>query len=219
MHQPLEPHWKAVKHILRYLCGTNDYNLLVMFHSPLNIVAFSDADWASNLDDRKSTIGYCLFLGSNLVTWSVKKQTTIPWSSTEAEYWCLASTTAKITWLQSLLQELQVSFQQPPVIWCDNLNSIALANNPIFHALTKHIELDIHFVCEKFLQQKLSIHHVPSLDHVVDILTKPLSVTRFQHLWDKLHVIPLSRLQGHALYPQKTMLDKSHANISRGNLC
>jgi hypothetical protein len=92
MHLPTETHWLAVKRILRYLAGT--LHLGVQFHkdSDLQIHAYSDVDWAGNVDDRRSTSGYCVFLSSNLVSWCAKKQPTVSRSSTEAEYHILALT-------------------------------------------------------------------------------------------------------------------------------
>ena len=200
MHNPLEAHWKTVKRIMRYLAGTLDYGLhlrksaLQDFNQDLNVVGFCDADWASDLDDRRSTSGYCVYLGSNLVSWSSKKQHTVSRSSTEAEFRALASLVAEITWLQSLLGELQVLQGKNPVIWCDNVSTMMLAANPVLHARTKHIELDLYFVREKVLQKKVEIRHVPSQDQTADVFTKAISSSRFVDMRIKLRVEQLSTL-------------------------
>ncbi|RVW44415.1 Retrovirus-related Pol polyprotein from transposon RE1 [Vitis vinifera] len=141
MQAPLTAHWKAVKRILRYLAGTLHHGLHLQHssNSYLNITGFCDADWASDVDDRHSTSGYCLFLGPNLVSWHSRKQHTVSKSSTEAEYRSVATLVAEISWLQSLLKELNISSSTTPVIWCDNLSTVYLSANPILHARTKHI--------------------------------------------------------------------------------
>jgi hypothetical protein len=108
LQRPTIPHWTAMKHILRYLKHTLFHGLRLRRHSPAQLHAYSDVDWAGCPDDRRSTGGYCIFLGNNLVSWSSHKQATVSRSSTEAEYHSLANTTAEIQWLQSLLKELSV---------------------------------------------------------------------------------------------------------------
>ncbi|XP_062119585.1 uncharacterized mitochondrial protein AtMg00810-like [Humulus lupulus] len=96
MQNPLQSHFKVVKKILRYLKGTLDYGLHLSRSSQLSLTAFCDADWASDPDDRRSTTGFCIFLGANLVSWASKKQRTVSRSSTESEYRSLANTTAEL---------------------------------------------------------------------------------------------------------------------------
>lgn len=115
-------------------------------------------------------------------------------SSTKAEYRSLANLVAEITWVQSLLQELGVPETKVPIVWCDNLSAVMLAANPVLHARTKHIELDLYFVREKVVQRKIEVRHVPSLDQTADILTKAISSTRFVPIRTKLNVESLSTL-------------------------
>ncbi|XP_016206366.1 uncharacterized protein LOC107646714 [Arachis ipaensis] len=86
LHNPLESHWKAVKRILRYLVGTTEYGLRFSKFTNFRIYGFCDSDWASDVDDRKSTNGYGIYLGSNLVSWASRKQTAVSKSSTEAKF-------------------------------------------------------------------------------------------------------------------------------------
>lgn len=196
MHSPKYSHFVAVKRILRYIKGSINQGL-VFSPGPLHLTAYSDADWAGSPLDRRSTTGFCVFLGPNLVSWCAKKQHTAARSSTKAEYRSLAHTAADITWLQQLLVELHVSSSQIPVIWCDNLSAIALASNPIFHARTKHVEIDYHFIREKVLAKQIVVQHVGTSDQIADVFTKSLSVARFDFLKAKLMVVttPMS-LQG-----------------------
>ncbi|CAL2228782.1 unnamed protein product [Prunus armeniaca] len=185
MHQPTDIHWKAVKHILRYVLGTF-HDGLVFRPGDSSMIAFSDADYAGNPDDCHSTGGYCIFFGSNLVSWSSKKQPTISRSSTESEYRQLALTAMELSWIQQLLQELHVSLPSPPLLWCDNTSSIALASNPIFHARTKHIAVNYHYVRELVLAGSLHVRYVSTHSQLANIFTKGLPLPRFAFLKSKL---------------------------------
>jgi histone deacetylase 1/2 len=189
MHRPLAVHWVAVKRILRYLAGTIDHGMLIKKSEfPLDLVGFCDADWASDPDDRRSTSGYCIFYGGNLILWKSKKQTTVSRSSTEAEFRSLAELVAEIIWVQSLLFELCVSLKRAPVLWCDNISALMVAANPVLHSRTKHFELDLYFVREKALNKAIDLRHVPSADQLADCLSKAISKTRFIQHRSKLTV-------------------------------
>ncbi|GMP73260.1 hypothetical protein CsSME_00031061 [Camellia sinensis var. sinensis] len=107
-----------------------------------------DSNWARDVSNRQSTSGFCIFLHSNLVSWSAKKQNTVSCSSTEAKYRSLAHTAVELCWLQQFLTDLFVP-SSVPVLWCDNQSTIALASNPVLHSRSKHIEIDCNFVREK----------------------------------------------------------------------
>uniref|UniRef100_A0A803PW81 Uncharacterized protein n=1 Tax=Cannabis sativa TaxID=3483 RepID=A0A803PW81_CANSA len=151
MQRPLLTRWQAVKRILRYTSGTSDFGLHLTKPLSYELTAYCDADWASDPDDRKSTLGFTIFFRSNLVAWKSKKQQIISRSSTEAEYRSVANVTAKLTWLHYLFSELHIRMSLPPIIWCDNLSTIMLIQNHVLHAKTKHIELDLYFFREKIL--------------------------------------------------------------------
>jgi hypothetical protein len=110
---------------------------------------YSDSDWAGNPDDRISTTGYAFGIGSGVVSWSSKKQPTVSLSSTEPEYKDLWATTCEVVWLTKLLQDVGEEQKEPTMIKCDNQSSIKPENNLIFHATTKHVDAQFHFVREK----------------------------------------------------------------------
>ncbi|WVZ64535.1 hypothetical protein U9M48_014036 [Paspalum notatum var. saurae] len=168
LHAPTTSHWTAVKRILRYVKGTISYGLKLQKSPSMLVSAFSDADWAGSLDDRRSTSGFFVFLGTNLVSWSARKQATVSRSSTEAEYKAMANATAEVIWIQTLLKELDLPSPRAARLWCDNLGATYLSSNLVFHARTKHIELDYHFVRERVVEKLLDIDIISTRDQLAD---------------------------------------------------
>jgi histone deacetylase 1/2 len=189
LSQPTDVHWEVVKRILRYVKGTVDTGLSIRKSASTLISVFTDADWAGCPDDRRSTGGFVVFFGPNLISWSARKQPTVSRSSTEAEYKALANGTAEAIWLQPLLKELNVRQPRPPVLWCDNLGASYLTANPVFHARTKHIEIDFHFVRKKVALGALEVRFVSSADQVADAFTTPATKQMLQKLRTNLNLI------------------------------
>ncbi|KAI3518778.1 hypothetical protein L1887_07591 [Cichorium endivia] len=183
MHAPREPHFNFLKRILRYLKGTSSHGLHISPSKSTNLIAYSDTDWGGCPDSRLSTSGYCVFLGDNLVSWSSKQQPTLSGSSVEAKYKGVANAMTETTWLRNLLLELHIPLCQATIIYCDNISAVYLAKNMVQHQRTKHVEIDIHFVCEKVRLGSLRVLHVPADYQYVDIFTNGLPhqlFTRFR---------------------------------------
>ncbi|KAK4397606.1 Retrovirus-related Pol polyprotein from transposon RE2 [Sesamum angolense] len=191
MDKPRSVHWEAALRILKYIKASPGKGLLFKRHGHVKIEAFSDADYAGAKDDRKSTSGYCTYVGGNLVTWRSKKQTTVARSSAEAEYRAMAHTTSEILWLKNLLKELGFMYDDPVPMHCDNQAAIHIASNPIFHERTKHIEVDCHFVREAVMSQKICTPFTPSSEQRADIFTKALGGKPFDVLCNKLGMIDI----------------------------
>ncbi|GLT59368.1 hypothetical protein SLA2020_321890 [Shorea laevis] len=188
MHSPTDAHWQAVKRVLRYLNGTKFHDLLIRPQTSLSLHGFFDADWAGEKNNLISTIGYVMYLGSNLVSWKATKQCAVAQSSTKVEYKALVAASSKVVWICNLLHELGVYQSTPPVLYCDNLGAIYLNRNPIMHSRMKHIAIDFHFVRDLVDQKILLVSHISSKDQLANGLTKPLSSNRFISLRSKIGV-------------------------------
>jgi hypothetical protein len=145
---------------------------------------FLDVDWCGDLNDRKSTTAYIIFLGNNPISWRTRKQTVVALSSMEAEYRALATAASDIAWIKSLLDELGLMLRKLPLLLCDNVGATQLSLNPIMHSRMQHIAIDLHFVhCGK-----LHVARVHTDDQLTDLLTKPLAWSRFNLLRDKINI-------------------------------
>eukprot|EP00253_Pinus_taeda_P036532 PITA_36532 len=188
---PKEAHLQVVKRIFKYLQGTKNYGLWYSKDADLTLHAYTDVDWAGSMDDRKSTSGGEFFMGSRLVSWFSKKQSSIALSIAEVEYVAAASCYTQILWMMQTLKGFQITCT-PISIFCDNTSAISISKNPVMHSKTKHIHVKYHFLREQVLEQKVKLDYVPSKEQVADILTKPLPRETFEYLRDKLGVVDAS---------------------------
>ncbi|WVZ65389.1 hypothetical protein U9M48_014763 [Paspalum notatum var. saurae] len=182
MHDPREPHLIALKRLLRYLRGTVDYGLLLHRSSSAELVVYTDADWAGCPDTRRSTSGYAVFLGGNLVSWSSKRQSVVSRSNAEAEYRAIANGVAEASRLRRLLAELHGPLTKSTLVYRDNVSAVYLSTNPVQHQRTKHVEIDLHFVRDRVAIGDVRVLHVPTTSHFADIFTKGLPSATFSEL-------------------------------------
>ena len=157
----------------------------------MNLVGFSNANYVGDKGDRKSTSGYCTFVGGNLVTWKSKKQTVVSKSSAEAEYRAMAHTTCELIWLKALLEHFSITYTDLIPMHCDNQAAIHIVSNFVFHEQTKHIEVDCHFARNVVTSKKICTPFTPSKDQVADMFTKALKKDDLNRLSDKLHMMDI----------------------------
>ncbi|KAK3006483.1 hypothetical protein RJ639_016084 [Escallonia herrerae] len=189
MDKPQISHLNAAKRILHYVKGTLEYGLRYKKSDSFILSGFVDADWAGDVNDRRSTTGYCFGTGSAAISWCSKKQQNVTLSSTEAEYAAATMATQECVWLKRLISDIYAKVEYVIPIHCDNESAIKLAENPVFHARTKHIEVQHHFVREKVLGQEITLEKVRIGDQVADIFTKALTKEKFEMFRDALGVI------------------------------
>ncbi|WJZ84043.1 hypothetical protein VitviT2T_003671 [Vitis vinifera] len=146
MPSPRHLHLAAIRRIIRYLRGSPTRELFFPTGSSLQLVAYSDVDWAGCPNTRRSTTGWCMFLGDALISWKCKKQDRVSKSSTEAEYRAMSTTCSEIVCLRGLLEELGFPQTTSTPFHADNTSAIQIATNPLFHERTKHIEVDCHSI-------------------------------------------------------------------------
>ncbi|KAE8699425.1 hypothetical protein F3Y22_tig00110578pilonHSYRG00054 [Hibiscus syriacus] len=181
MQNPKKPHLEAVRRILRYVKNTIDYGLLYKKGEDCKLVGYCDADYAGDHDTRRSTIGYVFKLGSGTISWCSKRQPTVSLSTTEAEYRATAMAAQESTWLIQLMNNLHQPVDYAIPLYCDKQSAIRLAENPVFHARTKHVEVHYHFVREKVLQEEIEMRQIKTDEQIADLFTKSLSVGKFEH--------------------------------------
>lgn len=177
--EPNQKHWTAVKRILRYLKGTPQLGLLYRQDGSGEIRGYSDADWAGDLDDRKSTSGYIFTLAGAAISWRSKKQTCVALSTAEAEYVALAIAAQEVVWLRQLIQECEHRELGPTEIFEDNQAAISMSKNPTSHGRSKHVDIRYHYIRTQVEKGIVSLKYCPTEKNTADILTKALVSEKF----------------------------------------
>jgi phosphoribosyl-AMP cyclohydrolase len=182
MSKPGKEHWTTVKRVFRYLCGTTNYGLCYQGRPGLDRVVdihgFVDADWAGDMDRRRSTSGYVFNLFGGEISWMSKRQVVVALSTTEVEYMATTHASKEAVWLQRLCSGIGL-VQQAVRLDCDSQSAIFLAKNPTYHSKTKHIDVQYHFVRDMVEEKKVLLEKVDTLKNVADSLTKSVSTEKF----------------------------------------
>jgi hypothetical protein len=185
---PCPTHWQALKRVFRYLRATPTHGIHFSGSSNGEIIGYSDADWAGDIETRRSTSGYVFLLNGGCISWRSKKQRTVALSSTEAEYMALSEATQEAVWLKAFVTELGEDIGGALTVYEDNQGAIALAKNPEFHKRTKHIDIRYHFVREKVEDGQVVLEYCPTQDMLADLMTKPIAAAHFDALRTKLGI-------------------------------
>ena len=170
----------------RYLVGSSSQGILLASSCVATLTAYCDSEWAGCPNTRKSTTGYCIFLGHSPISWKSKRQNIVARSSAEAEYRAMTLTTCEVVWLSSLLKDLGIKQLTTAKLHCDNKVALAIAANHVLHERTKHVEIDCHFIRDNIKAGLLTTSHVSSQNQIADIFTKILPLQQHQNLMAKL---------------------------------
>ena len=185
MHNPKKVPLRVAHWILQYLNGTLGKEVLFKKGNELTLEAYTDANYARSIDDRRSTLGYCTFLGGNLVTWRNKKQNVVTRSRAEVEFRVMALGVCELLWLKIILEDLKIAWKGPMKLYCDNKSAIDITHNLVQHDRTKHVEVDKHFIKEKLDSGLICTPFVSIKGQLANVLTKELSCTAFQSIIGK----------------------------------
>ncbi|XP_059067112.1 uncharacterized mitochondrial protein AtMg00810-like [Cryptomeria japonica] len=189
MNQPKHVHLVAAKHILRYLGGTIGYGLKYSINTTINLEVYTDSDWVGSVTDRKSTSGICFSLGSTMISWASRKQSSVALSIVEAEYIASSVATREAVWLRKLLAGLFGQPWESIVIYCDNQSCIKMFNNLVFHDRSKHVETHYHYIRDMAQRGAIQLKYINTDEQVSDVLTKPLARVKFEYFREKLGMV------------------------------
>jgi hypothetical protein len=173
-------HWTAAKRVLRYMKGTKKLGIKFNKSEGFELYGYCDADWAGNLDTRRSTTGYVFILAGGAISWKVKAQPTVALSSAEAEYMALSAAVQEAIYLRNLMKDLSYEIRKPTIIFQDNQACMSMAKNPTNHQRRKHIDIRYHFINEAIETDQVQVVYRKTEEMHADIFTKPLSKIKFE---------------------------------------
>lgn len=186
-------HWKAAKRVIKYLAGPRDYGICFggseTFNRQLN--GYSDADYAADIDTRRSTSGFVFTLNGGPVSWTSRRQPIVALSTMESEYIAASDASREATWLRILLKELGIEQNKPTPIWCDNESAISLAKNPNSHKRFKHIDVRYHYIREQVMKKVVNMSYINTKSQLADILTKALDVMSQKKLMKEIGIVKI----------------------------
>ena len=185
---PSKEHLEKALYIFRYLAATQEYSLCYHGKSGEGFIAYTDSDWASDPDNRRSTTGYILKLAGCVFSWNSRAQKTVALSSTEAEYMGLSDCSRQCVWIKTLLSELQIPIKYFPIC-ADNQGSIFIGQNPVQEHRTKHIDVRYHFIRQCVEDKKVKLFFVAGTKNPADMFTKNLARNKFWQCTNKLGLI------------------------------
>ncbi|XP_040372964.1 secreted RxLR effector protein 161-like [Rosa chinensis] len=182
MARPTELHMQVAKRALRYVKGTMNYGIFYIKGGAEELMAFTDSDYAGDVEDRRSTSGYVFLMGAGAVAWSSRKQPLVALSTTESEFVAAATCACQGVWMRRILKKLGYSQEGCTIVKCDNSSAIKLSKNPIMHGRSKHIDVRFHFLRDLTKDGVVELVHCGTQDQVADLMTKPLKLDAFLKL-------------------------------------
>jgi len=187
MHCASDLHLRAAKRIVRYIKGTINYGVKFHKSQKFRLNGFSDSDWGG-APDMKSTSGFCFNLGSGAFSWYSKKQDIVAQSTAEAEFIAATAAVNQALWLRKIMCDLNMEQKEGTEVFIDNQAAISIANNPVFHAKTKHFNIKLFFLRDVQKHGDVKLLYCKSDEQVADIFTKPLSLGKFEFFREKLGI-------------------------------
>ena len=176
---PTTVHWQAAKGVLRYLAGTTDMGITFTSAASGELQGYCDADYAGDIDTRRSTTGYVFVLNGGAISWSSRLQHTVAVSTAEAEYMAAAHAVKEALWLRKLLADLGKADGRAVQLWCNNQAALKLLKHPISSNRSKHIDVIYHFARERVARNEVVFSYCPTDRMIADCLTKAVPEQQF----------------------------------------
>ncbi|KAL2591732.1 hypothetical protein AAZV13_12G026300 [Glycine max] len=189
MQNPRHLHLIAIQRIIKYLLATSSRGLFFPTDATIQLQAYNDANWTGSPNTKKSTIGWCMFLGDAPVSWKCKKQESVSKSFIEAKYRSMSVACSENIWLRGLFSKLGYLQAAPTPLYVDNTSVIQIVANLVYHERTKHIEIDCHSIREAYDHKIITLPHVSTSVQLADVFTKSLARQWRNFLVSKLMLV------------------------------